>query len=104
MCASLCVRTHTHACHAHPLSFSYHVSLSIDPAVRAVIGIFSLVTGRSPLFAAHGGSNRENLALQNVQVWLPARHCHHVGVPGDGRGQRPVCLIRDTDPADSWTD
>nr|XP_045008151.1 glutamine-dependent NAD(+) synthetase isoform X1 [Jaculus jaculus] len=47
---------------------SYHVSLSIDPAVKAVMGIFSLVTGKRPLFAAHGGSSRENLALQNVQA------------------------------------
>uniref|UniRef100_A0A671FWD7 Glutamine-dependent NAD(+) synthetase n=1 Tax=Rhinolophus ferrumequinum TaxID=59479 RepID=A0A671FWD7_RHIFE len=49
---------------------SHHISLSIDPAVRAVVGIFSLVTGRSPLFAVHGGSSRENLALQNVQARL----------------------------------
>nr|XP_054097179.1 glutamine-dependent NAD(+) synthetase isoform X8 [Callithrix jacchus] len=47
---------------------SHHISLSIDPAVKAVMGIFSLVTGKSPLFAAHGGSSRENLALQNVQA------------------------------------
>ncbi|XP_053416893.1 glutamine-dependent NAD(+) synthetase isoform X2 [Nycticebus coucang] len=47
---------------------SHHVGLNIDPAVKAVVGIFSLVTGKSPLFAAHGGSSRENLALQNVQA------------------------------------
>ncbi|XP_028688918.2 glutamine-dependent NAD(+) synthetase isoform X1 [Macaca mulatta] len=47
---------------------SHHISLNIDPAVKAVTGIFSLVTGKSPLFAAHGGSSRENLALQNVQA------------------------------------
>ncbi|XP_069865776.1 glutamine-dependent NAD(+) synthetase isoform X1 [Dipodomys merriami] len=47
---------------------SHHVGLSIDPAVRAVLGIFSLVTGKSPVFAAQGGSSRENLALQNVQA------------------------------------
>lgn len=40
--------------------------------MTAVVGIFSLVTGKRPLFAAHGGSSRENLALQNVQVSLPA--------------------------------
>lgn len=50
---------------------SHHIGLSIDPAVKAVMGIFSLVTGRSPAFAVHGGSSRENLALQNVQVGLP---------------------------------
>uniref|UniRef100_A0A8C0XWI1 Glutamine-dependent NAD(+) synthetase n=1 Tax=Castor canadensis TaxID=51338 RepID=A0A8C0XWI1_CASCN len=47
---------------------SYHIDLSIDTAVKAVVGIFSLVTGKSPLFAVHGGSSRENLALQNVQA------------------------------------
>ncbi|XP_047630951.1 glutamine-dependent NAD(+) synthetase isoform X2 [Phacochoerus africanus] len=47
---------------------SHHIRLSIDPAVKAVMGVFSLVTGRSPAFAVHGGSSRENLALQNVQA------------------------------------
>ncbi|KAF5911421.1 hypothetical protein HPG69_004291 [Diceros bicornis minor] len=46
---------------------SHHIGLNIDPAVKAVVGIFSLVTGKRPLFAVHGGSSRENLALQNVQ-------------------------------------
>ncbi|XP_030887074.1 glutamine-dependent NAD(+) synthetase [Leptonychotes weddellii] len=49
---------------------SHHVGLNIDPAVKAVMGIFSLVTGKRPLFAVHGGSSRENLALQNVQARL----------------------------------
>ncbi|XP_047374652.1 glutamine-dependent NAD(+) synthetase isoform X3 [Sciurus carolinensis] len=47
---------------------SHHIGLNIDPAVKAVVGIFSLVMGKSPLFAARGGSSRENLALQNVQA------------------------------------
>ncbi|KAM9763324.1 glutamine-dependent NAD(+) synthetase isoform 1-T1 [Dama dama] len=47
---------------------SHHIGFSIDPAVKALVGIFSLVTGTSPRFAVHGGSGRENLALQNVQV------------------------------------
>lgn len=61
------------------------------------MGIFSLMTGKSPLFAVHGGSSRENLALQNVQVRLPARHCHPVGDPGDGLcwGQR-LCASSET--------
>ncbi|XP_054580848.1 glutamine-dependent NAD(+) synthetase [Eptesicus fuscus] len=49
---------------------SHHIGLSIDPAVTAVMSIFSLVTGKRPLFAAHGGSSKENLALQNVQARL----------------------------------
>nr|XP_013006315.1 glutamine-dependent NAD(+) synthetase isoform X3 [Cavia porcellus] len=47
---------------------SYHIGLNIDPAVKAIVGIFSLVTGKIPLFSAHGGGSRENLALQNVQA------------------------------------
>ncbi|XP_067902630.1 glutamine-dependent NAD(+) synthetase isoform X1 [Heterodontus francisci] len=47
---------------------SYHINLNIDTAVKAVIGIFNLVTGKSPQFAVHGGCRRENLALQNVQA------------------------------------
>uniref|UniRef100_A0A8C9CHX5 Glutamine-dependent NAD(+) synthetase n=2 Tax=Phocoena sinus TaxID=42100 RepID=A0A8C9CHX5_PHOSS len=47
---------------------SHHIGLNIDPAVKAVLGIFSLVTGKSPAFAAYGGSSRESLALQNVQA------------------------------------
>uniref|UniRef100_A0A8C6QA80 Glutamine-dependent NAD(+) synthetase n=1 Tax=Nannospalax galili TaxID=1026970 RepID=A0A8C6QA80_NANGA len=47
---------------------SHHIGLGIDSAVKAILGIFSLVTGKHPRFAAHGGSSRENLALQNVQA------------------------------------
>ena len=47
---------------------AYHVDLNMDTAVTAVKGIFSLVTGRMPQFRVHGGSNAENLALQNIQV------------------------------------
>ncbi|KAM9014943.1 glutamine-dependent NAD(+) synthetase isoform 2-T2 [Ara ararauna] len=47
---------------------SYHINLNIDAAVKAVVGIFSMVMGRTPLFSVFGGSKRENLALQNVQA------------------------------------
>uniref|UniRef100_H3B705 Glutamine-dependent NAD(+) synthetase n=1 Tax=Latimeria chalumnae TaxID=7897 RepID=H3B705_LATCH len=46
----------------------YHINLNIDVAVKAIVGIFTVVTGKSPQFRAHGGSSRENLALQNVQA------------------------------------
>ena len=59
-----------------PADFSYHVDLNMDTAVTAVKGIFSLCTGKMPQFAAHGGSNAENLALQNIQVRL---RCHDCG-------------------------
>ncbi|NXE68458.1 NADE synthetase, partial [Calcarius ornatus] len=47
---------------------SYHINLNIDVAVKALVGIFSVVTGRTPQFSVYGGSSRESLALQNVQA------------------------------------
>lgn len=47
---------------------SNHVNINIDMAVKGLLGIFSMVTGRMPQFRANGGSTRENLALQNVQA------------------------------------
>ncbi|XP_066556688.1 glutamine-dependent NAD(+) synthetase [Amia ocellicauda] len=47
---------------------SYHLNLNIDLAVKGMLGIFSLATGKLPRFRANGGSPRENLALQNVQA------------------------------------
>lgn len=70
---------------------SHHLGLNIDPAVKAVVGIFSLVTGKSPLFAAHGGSSRENLALQNVQVWVPDGAAVTAPSRGQCWGLQPAC-------------
>ncbi|OCT83757.1 glutamine-dependent NAD(+) synthetase [Xenopus laevis] len=47
---------------------SYHLTPKIDGAVKAIMSIFQVVTGKVPKFRAHGGSGRENLALQNVQA------------------------------------
>jgi NAD+ synthase (glutamine-hydrolysing) len=49
---------------------AYHHSIIIDTAIFAVLAIFSQVTKLIPRFKAHGGSPRENLALQNLQVKL----------------------------------
>ncbi|KAK9448379.1 uncharacterized protein V1518DRAFT_375002 [Limtongia smithiae] len=49
---------------------SYHVDLNMDLAVTAVREIFTIVTGKRPLFRVHGGSDAENLALQNIQARL----------------------------------
>lgn len=73
--------------HTHPFPGSHHIGLHIDPAVKAVVGIFSLVTGKRPLFAVHGGSSRENLALQNVQVRCPAGPMSPRGSHRGPRGQ-----------------
>lgn len=46
---------------------SYHIEISIDTAVNALLGIFNSVTGLTPRFRAQGGCARQNLALQNIQ-------------------------------------
>lgn len=50
------------------LHCSTHININIDMAVKGIIGIFSAVHGMLPRFRANGGSQRENLALQNIQV------------------------------------
>jgi NAD+ synthase (glutamine-hydrolysing) len=40
----------------------------MDTIVTAVRDLFSFVTGVRPQFRVHGGSQAENLALQNIQV------------------------------------
>lgn len=47
---------------------SSHMNLNIDMAVKGILGVFSMVTGKWPQFGTNGGSSRENLALQNVQA------------------------------------
>lgn len=52
------------------LFYSYHLTIGIDLAVKAVLGIFTSVTSRTPKFGTRGGSPRESLALQNIQARL----------------------------------
>ncbi|XP_043828730.1 glutamine-dependent NAD(+) synthetase isoform X2 [Dromiciops gliroides] len=47
---------------------SYHINLNIDGVVKAIVEIFRIVTGKMPQFLVHGGSSREDLAMQNVQA------------------------------------
>lgn len=47
---------------------AYHVDLNMDSLVSAVVTLFQTVTGKKPTFKVHGGTNVENLALQNIQV------------------------------------
>ena len=51
---------------------SYHIDLNMDSIVSSVQSLFSFVTCKTPKFKVHGGSQAENLALQNIQV-LPLR-------------------------------
>ena len=47
---------------------SYHIAVNIDAVVTAVLAVFTACMGVVPKFRSHGGSPRENLAMQNVQV------------------------------------
>lgn len=47
---------------------SYHIDLNMDTLVASVQSLFSLVTGKTPRFKVYGGSQAENIALQNIQV------------------------------------
>jgi len=42
----------------------------MDTIVTALRTLFQVVTGVRPRFRAHGGSDAENLALQNIQARL----------------------------------
>jgi len=45
-----------------------HLSCSIDTVVAAIVAFFAMVTGKTPKFKLFGGTNAENLALQNIQA------------------------------------
>merc|ERR1719433_1239807 len=50
---------------------SHHIDIKIDKLIEVIVEIFADANqGRIPQFSAHGGSVRENLALQNVQARL----------------------------------
>lgn len=49
---------------------SYHIDMNMDTLVEAVITVFEVATGKRPIFKVFGGSQTENLALQNIQARL----------------------------------
>lgn len=49
---------------------AYHISLNMDSLVSSVIKLFEMATGKRPIFKVFGGSQIENLALQNIQARL----------------------------------
>ena len=48
--------------------FSFYLDIKIDTIVCAFLAIFTTITGKRPQFKANGGTDRENLALQNIQA------------------------------------
>ena len=56
---------------AHDLAHricSHHLEVPIDSVVKALLVLFTSVTGFIPKFKSKGGSHRENIALQNIQA------------------------------------
>ncbi|KAL0928967.1 hypothetical protein M5K25_000905 [Dendrobium thyrsiflorum] len=47
---------------------SWHLDVNIDAVIFALLSLFQTVTGRRPRYKVDGGSNAENLALQNIQA------------------------------------
>jgi len=49
---------------------SYHLSITIDVMVKAVLSVFRKTTGKTPQYESKGGTYAEDLALQNIQARL----------------------------------
>lgn len=49
---------------------SYHIDMNMDTLVSSVVSVFEIATGKKPIFKLFGGSQTENLALQNIQARL----------------------------------
>ncbi|KAG6419379.1 hypothetical protein SASPL_121599 [Salvia splendens] len=47
---------------------SWHLDVSIDGVVSALLSLFQTLTGKQPRYKVDGGSNIENLGLQNIQA------------------------------------
>lgn len=47
---------------------SFHLDVPIDSIVSALLSLFERLTGKRPRYKVDGGSNTENLGLQNIQA------------------------------------
>ncbi|KAI3972561.1 hypothetical protein MKX01_019219 [Papaver californicum] len=47
---------------------SWHLDVSIDSVISSLLSLFQTLTGKRPLYKVDGGSNAENLGLQNIQA------------------------------------
>ncbi|XP_059639764.1 glutamine-dependent NAD(+) synthetase [Cornus florida] len=47
---------------------SWHLDVCIDGVVSALLSLFQTLTGKRPRYKVDGGSNIENLGLQNIQA------------------------------------
>ncbi|GAB2300250.1 hypothetical protein Dimus_034286 [Dionaea muscipula] len=47
---------------------SWHIDVCIDSVISALLSLFQTLTGKRPRYKVDGGSNAENLGLQNIQA------------------------------------
>ncbi|CAA7396616.1 unnamed protein product [Spirodela intermedia] len=47
---------------------SWHLDVPIDSVISALLSLFQTITGKRPRYKVDGGSNAENLGLQNIQA------------------------------------
>lgn len=47
---------------------AWHLDLSIDSVVSSLLSLFETLTGKRPRYKVDGGTNVENLGLQNIQA------------------------------------
>ncbi|KAJ6820440.1 glutamine-dependent NAD(+) synthetase isoform X1 [Iris pallida] len=47
---------------------SWHLDVNIDGVISALLSLFQTLTGKRPRYKLDGGSNAENLGLQNIQA------------------------------------
>ena len=47
---------------------AYHLNVNIDSVVSALVSTFITLTGKTPKFRVKGGTDAENIALQNIQA------------------------------------
>ncbi|RZC54844.1 hypothetical protein C5167_013697 [Papaver somniferum] len=47
---------------------SWHLDVSIDTVISSLLSLFQTLTGKRPVYKVDGGSNAENLGLQNIQA------------------------------------
>lgn len=47
---------------------AWHLDVCIDSVISALLSLFQTVTGKRPCYKVDGGSNSENLGLQNIQA------------------------------------
>lgn len=47
---------------------AWHLDVCIDSVISALLSLFQTITGKRPHYKVDGGSNSENLGLQNIQA------------------------------------